>query len=139
MRLCGALFLSLFFLSASASSNQLEPAISVKGATIVAFFNVTQKEVDEDEALAEGLSDFQFHTLRAEKQLKQFNVSLHWRYGDSFTVTIDGETISVHIEKGKRGYYYFAPSKRPNVIYGIGADVDIVQTAEEYFQLKVEK
>lgn len=139
MRFLAASFLSLFWLASSAAESPSEPIIVIQGPTIVAFFNVTQQEVDEDQGLAEGLSDFQFYTERAAKQLKRINVSMHQRDGNSFKVEIDGETVAIDVPRGGHGYYFFAPSMPAKAVHGIGTDVDIVQTAEEYFGLKAIK
>ena len=139
MRFFAASFLSLFLLTVSAADNTSEPVIVIQGATIVAFFNVTQQEVDEDQGLAEGLSDFQFYTERAAKHLKKINVSTHQRYGNSFKVEINGETVTIGVAKGEHGYYFFAPSMPAKAVHGIGTDVDIIQTAEEHFGLKANK
>lgn len=139
MRFLAASFVSLFWLTASAGEKPSEPVIAIQGATIVAFFNVTQQEVDEDEGLAEGLSDFQFYTERAAEHLKQVDVSMHQRYGDSFKVETGGETIAIDVPSGEHGYYFFAPSMPARAVYGISTDVDIVETAEEYFGLKANK
>ena len=73
----------------SSDSEEAEPII-VHGPTIIAFFDVTQDEVDENRDLAEGLSDFQFHTPRAAAMLGPAGVALHERYSHVFTLSLKG-------------------------------------------------
>lgn len=63
---------------------------------------------------------------------------MHQRYGNLFKVEIDGKTVAIDVPRGEHGYYFFVPSMPAKAVHGIGTDVDIVQTAEEYFGLKGE-
>jgi len=132
----GSLALSYKCEPAGSESEQGEPII-VHGPTIIAFFDVTQDEVDENRDLAEGLSDFQFHTPRAAAMLEPAGVAMHERYSPVFTLSLKGRQEIVRVPAGEHGYCFVTPAGTRHIIYGIGTYQDIVEVAEEQFGLRL--
>ncbi len=107
----------------------------VRRATIIAFFPVTPKELENRPDANEALSDFQFYAAQARKPLLQMGVDLEEVYGRSFRVTNSRKTTTFRPASGKIGYYLVTPSKRPRIEYGVETDIGLMQAAREYFGL----
>lgn len=126
------LFDSLPSLAASSESTRI---IVIKKPTVIAYFNITQKEVDKNEDVSEALSDFQIYTERATARLKTMNITLHQRYGPSFRIRVGGKVKLVPVSKGDHGYYFVTPTKPAKIFESVGTDEDIVRSAAKYFKL----
>ena len=110
-----------------------EPVFVIRRPTIVAFFPVTAKEIENDPDTNEALSDFQSYAGRIRGPLSKRGIDFKEVYARSFRVISGGKTIQFRAVGGKVGYYFVAPAKTPRVEYGVEADVDLLQMAAKYF------
>ena len=116
----------------AATAADPQPTITVRGPTIVAFFEpVTEAELKADPDSNEALADFQFYAGGAAKTLKNTGIEFHVIYARSFKIRIGTRTAIFRPGKITVGYYFVAPGKKPRVEYGV--DNSLVETAEDYF------
>jgi len=129
--------------SASAGQRQVKnpPPIRILRPTIVAFFPVTQAEVDKDSedsgGLNEALGDFDFYVSEVEKQMNAAGISIVVVNERSFLVRVDGK-IRVFLNPRQRaGYYFIQPGKPPHVVFDVMTDSDLIDEAGKYFGRKI--
>jgi len=113
------------------------PVITVSGPTLITFFApVTQEEVDKSDETSEVLSDFQWHLREVKQKLQKAGISVHEIYAGKFEVVTGNKKKVFKPGKIDVGYYFVRPGKTPKVEYGVMSNIDIVDTAGEYFGLK---
>jgi hypothetical protein len=110
--------------AASSHSRPDESAISVKGPVVVAFFPpVTQKQIDSEEGVSEGISHLRYALSDTVKCLKLAGVPVKARlvFSHSILVTQDGKSQRFELPSGGQGSvgaYLFLPGKPPRRVIG---------------------
>jgi hypothetical protein len=111
-----------------------QPTITVRGPTIVAFFEpVTEAQLKADPDTNEVLSDFQVYAGGARKAFLNTGIDFQAIYVKSFRIRIGNKTTTFRVGKSGVGYYFVAPGKKPRIEYGVNTDIGLVDTAKEYF------
>ena len=128
------LTLPLWFASKPAISQKL-PEFKIERPTIIAFYspNKLAKEDAPDEN--EVRADFQLYTGQAKPPLQKMGVALLDTAARTFRIR-NGDQTTTFRASSNVGYYFIAPGKEPRIEYEVMTDVDLVQAAREYFQLK---
>jgi hypothetical protein len=136
-----------FALARPASAQAPKPVmrISVDSPTVVAFFSVSQREIDADSGdqgggLQAALDDFQYYLARAAALLHNAGARVTWAYADTVVLTrLDGSESRVLARDALRiGYAFAGPGKPLYTVSGVMTDVDIVCMAREHLSLRVE-
>lgn len=131
------LLISVLVLTPSTYAAEKTPVITVSGPTLIAFFApVTQEEIDKNDETSEVLSDFQWHLREVKQKLQKAGISVHELYALKFEVVTGNKKKVFKPGKIDVGYYFVKPGKSPKVEYGVMSNIDIVDTAGEYFGLK---
>lgn len=113
-----------------------ERLIVISRPTVLAFFTpVSDAELKKDPDTNEALADFQVYAARAKGRLHDAGVDFQVIYASSFAVKAGAKTKTFRAKTGV-GYYFVEPGERARVEYGVMTDIDIMQIAGEYFQLK---
>ena len=107
----------------------------VYGPTIIAFFPITQAEVDKDADGSEALSDYQYYLFLMMQPLHDAHIHVYQSYDPTFQVQVDGQLITFHSKKVKYGYgyYFIEPGKAPHVVTEMMAQDDFRDEAKKYF------
>ncbi len=105
--------------------------------TILAYFPITQKEIDEDTTggLIEALSDFQIYLSYTSDYLKENGIKIVEEYGDTIRYRLDNIAYALAPRKDSDGlgYLFLAPNKKPEKHFNVMSDEDIIEIAEKYF------
>lgn len=109
------------------------PVVVVAGPTIVAFFPVTEAELQKDADANEALADFQFYAQKVREPLKKIGIEFAEVYTHSFRIRIGQEVTVFTPTKENVGYYLIASGKKPRIEYGVMTDADLLQVAKDYF------
>ena len=118
----------------AATAADLQPTITVRGPTIVAFFGpVSDAELKAHPDINESLADFQYYAGGAGKALQNTEIDFHEIYVRSFRVRIGAKTTTFRVGKSGVGYYFVAPGKMPRVESGVLQASSILEIAEQYF------
>jgi hypothetical protein len=112
------------------------PVVTVKGPTIVAFFPVTQSELDNDKdgQLSEAYDDFQYYAGSMGKELEKKGIAFDFITEPSFQLVIGKTVTTFRPKKGDCGFYLIAPGKEPLIEHGVMTKVELVQLADRYFK-----
>jgi uncharacterized protein YecT (DUF1311 family) len=122
-----------FGMQTSLLAAEKQPVVAVAGPTIVAFFPVTEAELQKDADTNEALADFQFYAKKVREPLKKIGIEFAEVYANSFRVRIGQEVTVFTPTKENVGYYLIVPGKKPRIEYGVMTDTDLVQVAKDYF------
>jgi len=118
----------------SVAATDEQPLIEVRGPTVIAFCApMTDVELDEDPNLDDMLADFQLYASRVRDPLHAAGIEFQELYVHSFELRDGSSASTFRPVEADVGYYFVAPGKPPRVQYGVMTDLDIVQTAREYF------
>ena len=111
-------------------------AVVVTGPTLVAFFAISQSEVDADPDGAEALGDFRHHLGGARAALERAGFAVHETYADTVRLLVSGRTIDFRPREHsvRIGYYLIAPGRAPQIEYGVLTNDDVVDVAMAYFR-----
>jgi hypothetical protein len=117
------------------------PVFTVRGPTIIAFFTPTQKDVDNNQDLAEVVSDFQHYLEEAREPFRKARITLREVYAPSFRLSFrrkpGAKTITFRPEI-QVGYYFIAPGKEPRIERdGVEPATGLFEIAHEYFGIAV--
>lgn len=127
----------MVFVSGVLSAAPKAKLIVVKRATVVAFFPpVPDEEMKKDPDTNESLADFQFYAAKLRPQLADKGIGFDEVYATSFDIQSGTKTIRVRLKEIEVGYYFVAPGKEPRVQYGVMTDVDVLEVAAEYSQMR---
>ncbi len=124
--------------SPTAKNTPDNAVVVVSGPTLIGFFpKVNQREVDEDQDLAEILSDFQYHLGRAREHLERRGVSVYELYTAEIRIHEAGavRTFVPDSDRVNLGVYLVSPGQEPQILYGVMTDVDLLMAAHLYFGL----
>jgi hypothetical protein len=111
-----------------------QPAIVVRGPTIVAFFEpATDAKLAEDANTNEALSDFQLYAAQARVAFRHSGIDFQEISAKSFKIRVGARTTTFHAGKITVGYYFVAPGKKPRVEYGVRTDRDLLEISKAYF------
>lgn len=110
-----------------------QPVVVVAGPTIIAFFPVTQAELQKDADSNEALADFQFYAKQVRQPLKKVGIEFSEVCAKSFRVRIGQEATVFRPAKEGVGYYLIVPGRKPRIEYGVMTNTDLLQVANEYF------
>jgi hypothetical protein len=117
-----------------AQASQQEPLITVTGPTLIAFFpSVTERELRDEPDTNETLSDFQFYASRSLGPLRKAGIDFQQLYTRSFRIKTGKAVSRFQPVEAQVGYYFIAPGKKPQVVYGVVTDDDLIRRATEYF------
>lgn len=123
-------FLGVF----AATAAEPQTTITVKGPTIVAFFEpVTEAELQANPDINEVLADFQLYAGGARKAFQNTGIDFHEIYARSFKIRIGTRTTTFRPGKITVGYYFVAPGKKPRIEYGVNTDSGLLEISKEYF------
>jgi hypothetical protein len=114
------------------------PVFAVREPTIIAFFPVTQSEVDGNADDEEALSDFDYYVSLAEKRLHSVGVAINVVNARSFQIRVGKKLVNFQPMKNEIGYYFIAPGKLPHIEHGVMTDVDILAAARKYFGIPIQ-
>ena len=90
---------------------QSSPIFEIHQPTIIAFFPITQAEVDNSEDAGEALGDFDYYVSKVEKRLHRAGIAIHLVNSGSFQVRAGNKTVTIRPKKGEIGYYFIAPDR----------------------------
>ena len=118
----------------AATAADPQPTITVRGPTIVAFFEpVTEAQLQTDPDTNEALTDFQFYADGAHKAFLSTGIDFYVIYARSFKIRIGTRMTTFRPGKITVGYYFVAPGRKPRVEYGVNGDSELLGIAKEYF------
>ena len=127
---------ALCALTIALGAAEKQPAIVVRGPTVVAFFEpVPQSKLDKDPDTNESLADFQLYARSVREPLRKEEIEFHELYAHSFRLRIGSKLTTFRPVKVDVGYYLVAPGKKPRIEYGVMTDSDLLQVANEYFSI----
>src|SRR5262245_47372676 len=110
-----------------------EPTITVRGPTIVAFFEpLTDAELAKDPDSNEALSDFQLYAAESRKAVKRTGIAFEEIYARAFTIRL-GDQKTTFRPSIPVGYYFVAPARKPRVVYGVRTSDDLLAISKAYF------
>lgn len=123
---------------AAVSGQAATDTVVVDGRTVLAFFAVTEDEVDADADLGEVLSDFQHYLPGVREELKGQGIVLFESYADTIVVMRGGRTerFLPRTREVPVGYVLYAPGRPPHVLEGVMTDVDLLDAARARFGLR---
>lgn len=111
-----------------------QPAIVVRGPTVVAFFPpVSEKEIQADSDANEALADFQLYASQVREPFRKAGIDFHVVYALSFRIRVGTRITTFRTGQVRVGYYFVAPGKQHRVESGVETDVDLLRIAGEYF------
>jgi biotin operon repressor len=116
---------------------QTSPVFVIDKPTILAFFPITQTEVDSHEDAGEALSDFDWYVSLAAKRLKNAGISIQVVNAPSFQIQMGKKTVTYQPKKDEIGYYFVAPGKKPHIERNVMTGEDILDAARKYFGVVV--
>jgi hypothetical protein len=111
----------------------------ISGPTIIAFFPITQAEIDQAGGDNEALSDFQNYLYEMNQPLQDAHIRVEQNNDPTFQVEVDGKLLMFNakaVEEGY-GYYFIEPGKAPHVVTEMMVDEDFQQQSKEYFGIVV--
>jgi len=127
---------ALCCLTVAAGSAEKQPVITVRGPTVVAFFEpVPQAQLDKDPDASEALADFQLYARNVREPFRKAGIEFHEVYAHSFQLRAGKRLTTFRPAKVKVGYYLVAPGTKPRIEYGVMTDADLLQAANEYFDV----
>ena len=131
--------IAIIFIAANLTAATTHQAITVRRATVIAFFPpVTEQELAADADTNDALDDFQWYAGSARTPLKRGGIDFHELYVHSFRISVSGRRTVAFRPQGVRvGYYFISPGKRPRIEYGVMTDSDLFEIAREYFGITV--
>jgi hypothetical protein len=130
-------FVVLLLVSSLVAANK-NTLVEISHPTVVAFFSpVTSAELNADPDTNEALADFQLYATKVRKPLSDAGIDLKEVYAEFFQVQRGTRIEKFRPSKAHVGYYFVAPGKEPRIEYGVLTDADLLQIANEYFDLPV--
>lgn len=101
--------------------------INVDRPTVVAYFAVSQAEMDSEPGGEEVLSDFQFYLPLARDSLAKLGVAFHAQTGDTVLYREGGvvKRWSRQRDSAEVGYVFFAPGSAPRAKYGVDSHLGV--------------
>jgi len=113
------------------------PVFVIQQPTIIAFFPITQAEVDISNN-TEALSDFQYYNGEVRDSLHKAGIEFQEVYSRSFRLRCRNKIRTFRPGKISIGYYFIAPGKEPHIEYGVMTDVSILDMAHKYFGFAIQ-
>lgn len=113
------------------------PIFVIHQPTIIAFFPITQAEVDSSEDNAEALGDFNYYISTAEKRLHKAGIAIHVVNVPSFQIQTGKKLVNFQPNKNDIGYYFIAPGKKAHIEHNVMTDEDILDAAQKYFGIVI--
>jgi|ERR1039458_7857877 hypothetical protein len=113
------------------------PIFVIQQPTIIAFFPITQAEVDSGEDNAEALGDFDYYISLAEKRLHRAGIAIRVVNAPSFQIQTGKKLVSFQPNKKDIGYYFIAPGKKAHIEHNVMTDEDILDAARKYFVMAI--
>jgi hypothetical protein len=120
----------------SQETTKTVPVFVIHQPTIIAFFPITQAEVDSSDN-TEALSDFQFYIGEVRDPLHKLGIELKEAYARSFRIRCGNSVKTFKPGKVSIGYYFIAPGKEPRIEYGVKTNEDILDAAHKYFGIAI--
>lgn len=112
--------------------------IVLRGPTVIAFFAVTQAEVDDDSSsnIATVLDDFTWYLPKVEPVLRTHSVSLVESYRDTIHIVAPrGPLLRIVPRDSVRvGYIFWRAGREPLITLGVRTDMDLICLARKYFE-----
>jgi hypothetical protein len=116
-----------------AAAAREQPAIVVRGPTVVAFFPpVKEEEIKANPDTNEALADFQLYPFQVREPFRKAGFAFHEVYAVSFRIHIGTRITTFRAGQVKVGYYFIAPGKEARVEYGVMTDGDLLRIAGDY-------
>ena len=109
------------------------PEFTIQRPTVIAFFPVTQAEVDSDSDTSEALGDFDYYIEQARGRLEKAGIEVHVVNERSFRVRFGARVRLFPRGNARDGYYFFQPGKEPHVVYDVMTDSDLIDSVRKYF------
>ena len=116
--------------------------VTVSGPVVVAFFAVTQCEIDNDTSDNEWgtvVDDFQHHLANDQANFRRAGVRVVETYADTIRVSRAGRRDTLFLPRRKPahrvGYVFLAPGRPMQIHYDVMTDVDLWCAAASYFRL----
>jgi hypothetical protein len=125
------------WLGCSQGAAQSPPIFEIHQPTIIAFFPITQAEVDSGGDGGEALDDFDYCVFVAEKRLHSAGVAIHIVNAQSFQIRAGKKTVNYQPKKSEIGYYFIGPGKEPHIEDDVMTDEDILDAARKYFGITI--
>jgi hypothetical protein len=107
------------------------PLFVIRRPTVIAFFPVTQAEVDLVPDGNEALNDFQYYAGTVKAPLIAAGIDFHEDYARAFRLRAGKKVWTVYAHDP--GYYFVLPGKEPHTEHGVMTDTDILAVARKYF------
>jgi hypothetical protein len=122
--------------AAAAVDRHPPDTIRIIGPTVIAYFAVTQAEVDADAEAMEALADFQHYLPSMERRLAACGVNVAETYRTVFLR--HGEAVERFAPSAREvrvGYWMMRPGFPDRTLDGVHTDADLLAEAAEYFGL----
>jgi hypothetical protein len=116
---------------------QSPPVFEINQPTIIAFFPITEAEVDKDGDAGEALDDLNYYVFLAEKRLHRAGVAIHIANAQSFQIRAGKKLVTYQPNKNEIGYYLISPGKEPHIENDVMTDEDILDAARKYFSITI--
>lgn len=113
------------------------PVVPVVRPTVVAYFPVTQAELDRNQDTSEAYSDFQFYASRMREPLEKAGIDFRVITEKSFTLKESETSREVRPKRAVVSYYLIAQGKQPRIQEGVMTDVDLFDLVQKYFGIIV--
>ncbi len=115
--------------------------VPLRGPTLIAFFAITQGEIDSDSTgIVNAVDDFQWHLSRVITDFRGRKVNVVESYSDTLLLVAGPGKPRLFVARDslRVGYIFWSPSKNLQVLWGVMNDVDLLCTAREYFGWKAD-
>lgn len=111
--------------------------LRIAGPTVVAFFAVTEAEIEADDVAMEALSVFQYHLPAMERGLAGCGVTLLETYASSVHLVRGGRVELLHPRElpSPAGYLMIDDGRPAEILEGMYTDADLFRSAVAYFGL----
>jgi hypothetical protein len=108
--------------------------IQVDRPVLVAFFAVTQAQVDSSDDIGEALSDFQHYLPGIKSGLDSIGVALREQYTDTVRYIANGraQLWVPPKESADVGYLLLRPDGEPSVLYAVATTDDVLDQVKEW-------
>jgi hypothetical protein len=108
--------------------------LRVDRPVLVAFFAVTQAQVDSRDDTGEALSDFQYYLPAIKLGLDSLGVELHAQYTDTVRYVVNGRAQLWVPAKDSAdvGYLLLRPGAEPKVQYAVSTNSDLLDQVREW-------
>ena len=140
VRIAVAMVLVIHILSlASAQRKTGDQNKGAEHTRTIIYFGPAQSELDaaSGKDFSEALDDFSYYISRADSTFKRLGITTEYNTAELIEVKYgDRQKVIVNRRAQPFGYVFFDGKKKPLVIDYVLTDLDLLDTAKDYFDIK---